>query len=257
MKKLLLFIALFIFLSKFCEKQTDSFQIFKLSTCLLEGEAKPLESPLLNQKYAYLCKGGQSFVFLSEDGRYVLKLFRSPRLNTLETFFPFFKEKIQKQRDLLKEALLSCQIAERDLKKECALVVTHLTHTPVKGSLTLIDKLGIEHKIDPNLYPFFIQERAITVKERVSQLMEKKDIQGVKLALGQLLSLIQLRENKGVQDRDPNLSKNFGFVNDRPVQIDIGRFSLEGGCEEKQHSSWTELQNWMHKNYPELIHETF
>lgn len=235
-KRFIFLMLAFFALAPFCQKQTDGFAVGKVSTLLLDGSGSETDIPA--QTFRYLGKGGQSYVFVSEDNRYILKLFRSSRLNTLKFFLPFKKTKIELLENNLRETLQSYLIADTYLKEETGLVAVHLNHTP-HTPLQIIDKLGIVHTL--NNCPFVIQERAILVKEKIAGEPEK-----AKAVLANLEALIQHRIDLGIYDGDPNLIKNFGFCGDRPIQIDGGRFSLSPLPENsKLESSKKELINWI------------
>ena len=249
-KKLLLFVLAFYFLGKFCHKETDGFALAKVSTYFLEEDLPSIEA-IPAATFRYLGKGGQSYIFVSEDDRYVLKLFRSSRLNILK-LLPFEKQ-IAKQENRIRQTLQSYSIADRCLKEETGLIGVHLTKAGhLSTQLKIIDKLGIVHPLNPNDYPFIIQEKAVLVKERISQLMNSGNLLEAKQALSNLFALIEERKAKGIGDGDANVTKNFGFCGDRAIQIDGGRFSLSPCSNEKLQKSTEELLRWIDENYPQL-----
>lgn len=256
-KRFLFFLVALYATSHFCQKATDGFAMAKVSTFLLDEPTPSVELPATT--YRYLGKGGQSYIFVSEDDRYVLKLFRSSRLNNLKLFYTVFptralQTKIDAQEELMKQTLKSYSIANQYLKDETGLIGIHLGQdSNFDTPLTLVDKLGINHTLNPNDYPFVIQEKAILVKEKIAQLMESGKLLEARLALTHLFALIEARQEMGIADGDPNLMKNFGFCGDRPIQIDGGRFSLLPlPPNDKFNQSKEELQNWIHLHYPEL-----
>jgi len=250
-KKLALFLLVFYALSHFCQKQTDGFAVSKVSTLLLDG-CENQDFP--ETTYHYLCKGGQSYVFISEDKGTILKLFRSSRLNTLklfQIFLPHLKNKVDNLEEELRKTLQSYQIAEKHLKEQTGLIAVHLDHTP-HSPIKIVDKLGIAHQL--HNCPFVIQKRAVLVQDKIAQLMEGGQEKEAHDALTNLNGLIQHRIALGIDDGDPNLIKNFGFCDDRPIQIDGGRFSSKPlPCNNKLQSSKLELENWLEVHYPQLI----
>jgi hypothetical protein len=79
-----LFIRVFYLCSKWCNTQTDRFTLLKTETTPFYDALwdfpfpeKEEVAPILDQPFSYLSSGGQSFVFLSEDGHYVLKLIKN------------------------------------------------------------------------------------------------------------------------------------------------------------------------------------
>lgn len=248
-KKLILFVIAVVPIGKFCHKETDGFALAKVSTFLLDEEVPSIEV-LPATTFRYLGKGGQSYIFVSEDDRYVLKLFRSSRLNILK-LLPFENE-IARHENLIRQTLQSYSIADRCLKEETGLIGVHLTPKGNLPPLKIIDKLGIAHVLNPSDYPFVIQEKAVLVKERISQLMDSGDLMGAKQTLSSLFTLIEERKAKKIYDGDANVLKNFGFCGDRPIQIDGGRFSVSPCSEEKLQKSSDELLRWINENYPQL-----
>lgn len=253
---LFIFVALFP-LTHFCQTQTDGFALTKVATVLQEGSKhKKIEVP--SAPFRYLGKGGQSYVFISEDGETVLKLLRSSRLNTLKfihTFLPLssLEKGINAQEKGIEKTLKSYHLAYKKLKKETGLIAVHLDHTPLKGTLQIIDRNGIVHQLDPNHYPFILQKRALLLKEKIKEVLEREGVDGVKKMLHSLFALIKKRWKKGIEDLDPNLAKNFGFCGDQPIEIDGGRF--ETGLPlslEKIGRSKTDLTYWIKATHPEL-----
>lgn len=262
LKRFILFLIAFYATSQMCKQQTDSFAVAKISTILLEDPASAIEKGALDQSYRYLGKGGQSYIFVSEDGKSVLKLFRSSRLNTLQFLYKLLplngiKDKIDSQENLIRQAVQSYKIAYQHLKDETGLIAVHLDgNTAVQAPLKIVDRLGIVHSLDPNKYPFVIQEKAIPLKDKIDELMRSGDHPAARLAISNLFSLIHARIEKGIADGDPNLCKNFGFCNEKPIQIDGGRFSLSSRSEflpafEKT-SKQALFRQWIDQHYPEL-----
>lgn len=251
-------------LTHFAQKQTDGFTVAKISTELRNAKGAPLNENFLLQPYFYQGKGGQSYVFLSEDGKYVLKCFRSSKLQRLSFLhrvfpLPYFEKKKTKEEHLLQETLESYSLAFEELPQETGLLGVHLDTEPrIHASLKLIDNLGICHTIDPNQISFVLQKKALLVKDKIGELMQTKNLFATKRAIASLFSLIKSRMEKGIEDTDPNLAKNFGFVEDHVIQIDGGRFSRKTAPSLKRISQSVEdLQHWINANFPELSEDFY
>jgi hypothetical protein len=245
-------ILLAIGLSYFAQKQTDRFTFSKISTLLLEEKKAEFDSSLLSQPFSYLGKGGQSYVFVSQDKKFVLKCFRSSRLKVLRFLSPIsssYNQKKQKMEEELKKTLESYALAYAKIPEETGLVAIHLDdHSSISSSLKIIDKLGICHTMDPNLIPFVIQKKALLVKEKIAL-----DPNGAYRYLASLFSLLKTRIEKGIEDGDPNLAKNFGFVGEKAVQIDCGRFFLsQEPSNDRIGKSKEDFQHWINAHFPEL-----
>lgn len=241
MVKYLLLICLFFGAEKVCHKATDGFALTKLAQTFIPAEDLIPPREVFESHYSYLGKGGQCYVFASE--KYVLKFFRTPQLRILSLLAPF-SSKFKEKENELKEVYQSCLIAKNYLKEETGLIGLHLNPSDqVEGTFRIFDKLKIEHLIDAKSYSWIIQKKAELVQEHFL----KCDAKEARSAYLRLMALIEAERKKGVVDSDANLSKNFGFVGETPIQIDIGRFSLgTTRCKPKEE----ELYCWLKKQYP-------
>ncbi|MFS8562989.1 MAG: hypothetical protein LVR00_01085 [Rhabdochlamydiaceae bacterium] len=75
--KFTVFFILFYVVSLFCEKETEGFSIRRINAApplpfTNHGNAL-VTKEILKQPFYYLARGGQSFVFVSEDQKYVIK----------------------------------------------------------------------------------------------------------------------------------------------------------------------------------------
>ncbi|MGE0669630.1 MAG: hypothetical protein AB7H48_04650 [Parachlamydiales bacterium] len=268
-----------ILLQRFCHQQTDGFSRYKISSNLTfqpEWETPRLSlreqeslSKILNQPYRYLAKGAQSYVFLSDDGKYVLKFFRiyhlQPPFWVTHLRWPWFlqsykMDKILKKLDELHKDFASYKIAHDELKEETGIVYLHLNKTDyLKQTLTFYDKIGIKHQVALDQMEFLVQKRAELVYPALAKMVESEGLENAKEALSQLVSLLCLRCQKGIHDKDPDLNTNFGFIGHTPLQIDVGRFRIENGNLQEQMVDRNEiiritdnLNQWLRSRYPEL-----
>ncbi|MGE5196235.1 MAG: hypothetical protein ACM3JI_02770 [Anaerolineae bacterium] len=267
--KLILCLLLLFGAKKFCHLQTEGFEVAKISHSLPAAEKiwsslLPQElKTILDQKFYYLAKGAQSFVFASEDGRFVVKFFRFPSKRSLKaiSWLPsflssFWQEKKERKQKLFDSEIASYKIAESEFSQETGLLYLHLVQSCDLKKLTIVDKLQIVHEIDLNHTAFAVQKKATLLYPKIQELMSQSNLEGAKQALSKLLELISSREKRGIFDQDSNLCKNFGFIeegsiSDRPIQIDIGRLQKEP-TSGKLASSGEDVQHWLNHNYPEL-----
>lgn len=232
------------FTSKFCRNQTDAFTILGISSNRPynpEYDMKPLtfheEKELkeaLAQKYSYFGHGGQAFVFFSEDQKYVIKFFKQRlfRPSWILNHLPFShfldryrSKKNWKRSDKLRRDFQSYKIAFEDLKNETGIVYAHLNKTShLKTNLMIRDPIRIWHNVNLDDFDFVIQKKADRVYERIDQLVQNQKIKEAKRAIDDVFALIYIRAKKGYRDRDPNIETNCGFIANRAVKIDIGRF---------------------------------
>lgn len=263
---------------EFCKKKTAGFAVWKVQDNF--GLAHPEKSRvclpqeidiLLNQSYKYLGRGKQSFVFASEDGKYVLKLFnnhyqRKTQYFSLLSHIPFLgtwaRQKAEYNKHKLHLTFTSYSIALSKLKDETGILYVH-TSPKEKSSfpLHIVDKLGIHHKLPVEKSAFLLQKRAEAFYPSLLSLKKRGDDQKAKLLLDSLFDLLITRYSKGIFDNDPLLRTNFGFVGDQAVEIDVGPFSENPSMKDPAIYSkeivriTTSLRLWLEENYTELLPE--
>jgi hypothetical protein len=235
----LLLALLAIALQRFCHRQTDGFALHKILSSLptlaettdpsLLRECKAVSS-VLQQPFYYLAKGAQCYTFASEDGSVVLKFFRHHRAEPLlgDLRFPFLeKKRIRYEKKRIKD-FNSYALAYRLFKEESGLIFLHLH----KGDLplpqiTLYDKIGVRHQLDLKNVEFILQKKAQLIYPTFAHWIKTHRMETCERALSSLVSLLICRCQKGIFDKDPDLNSNFGFLEDIPIQIDVGRFSKD------------------------------
>ena len=225
-------------------------------------------SRALNQTYTYLESGSQSFVFLSADKKYVIKFFKHKRwrLNPLLKILPL-PPTLSAKRDRWKEKKTetvnstfgSCIASYREFKNDTGVVYVHLNKTPLDHHLILKDRIGFKHKIALGDVAFVLQRKAIPTDKYLLLLKKEGKTAEAEKALASLLAFTLKRAQKGYSDKDPHLIRNFGFINDQAIEIDIGGFHHDPKKDLKYFHSHEmkrikrKLLPWLEENYPELL----
>ncbi|MBS0616466.1 MAG: hypothetical protein JSR58_07950 [Verrucomicrobia bacterium] len=161
---------------------------------------------ILDQPFHYLASGGQSFVFISEDGKYVLKFLKGHARPW--TVLP--KVRARKIKKIAK-TLEGYRLLEEKLPSHSATIYAHFSKTPFRAA-HLIDKCGIHHTVDLSSAECILQHH---VKPLNSLSTEK---------VHELASL--LAEEK-MTDTDPRQHKNWGMLGDTVVIFDAGRIATD------------------------------
>ncbi len=246
--KVSLALAFFIGIHQYCIRQMGDFEMRQILSDLgnrpeWETESQPIEH-LLKQTFTFLDAGDQAYAFLGEDKKTVLKL---------------FKHYDKKGKRPLDHVFASCKLAYDELKEETGLLYLHLNKTeglPVK----LIDKLGFSHTLDINATEYALQQKADDlIFPTLSRLLKKNDEESVKQSMLSLFELIASRCAKGIGDRDTALRRNYGYLNKKPLSIDIGSYfrderlkDPEFAKEEVVHKT-KRLFRWLKKHRPDLL----
>lgn len=257
---------------------TDGFSIGNISSDFAfrpELEVEPLsgdqEAELidaLNRSYRYLGKGCQSYVFVGDDGKYVIKLFKYQRYRLLPwlAYFPplpamtKYKEQKLKIKNLeLEKFLTSWKIACDHFKEEAGLLYVHLNKTTSLGkSLTIYDKLGFKHVLDLDRTEFCIQKRVRTVKEALSDYKQSGDLESARDLLSRMIEMIVSECSRGIVDNDQAFMQNTGVAGGKPVHIDVGQFGFDesyktpAACGQELFTKMFHLRNWLRDFDPEL-----
>jgi hypothetical protein len=232
-----------------------------------QGTLKTLSS-IAQQHFRYLKKGSQAYAFVSDDGRYVLKLFKLHHLQNANWLrsVPAFGV-VRRYRDSLVErrsyrinlTLNSFKLAAEHLIDECALVYAQVLPSSLYTlPVTIQDSVGRTYTIDLARHGFALQRRSELVLPCFERWIHNDDIERGKSAIDSLVGLIALRSSKGIQDTDPDLHKNAGLLNGHAIFIDIGGFHecpalrLSDEMKRDMKKVFSRFSVWLARRSPEL-----
>lgn len=230
-----------------------------------QEEASKLEA-ILQQPYHYLGKGCQSYVFASEDGRYVLKFFKYQRFRPQAwldyvTFIPGIErirqEKIERKRKKLEGVFTSWKIAYEALRPETGVVFVHLNKSD-KQPFVIYDKMGWKHSLNLGDYEFLLQRKAKLLCPTLDDFMAQGKVSEAKQLIDRLVQMILSEYQRGFADNDHALMQNTGVLDGRPVHIDVGQFVQNEKVKDSKVSN-QELFNktwkfriWLGEHHPAL-----
>lgn len=146
------------------------------------------------------------------------------------------------------------------MQDKTGLLYIHLEPTSnLPNSLTIIDNIHICHTIDPNHTGFLIQKRATLVYPALKGYFEHHDTQSAKRAISQLIELFFWKWRNKIADNDPLIRTNYGLVDGKVIQIDVGPLSRQAippNVEQQKQKILhitASLKYWLNENAPELI----
>lgn len=271
----LFFFSIFLGIDRFVHQKSNRFSLDKITTYhsyspdweipSLSSEDQKALDQILNQKFTYYNKGSQSYVFISEDKKYILKFLKQHKLRPKSwlayvpiSFNPYYQEQLFKKKKC-RATFNACKTAFLELKKEAGLIYVHINNTrDLNKKVTIFDKNGKQHIVDIDKTSFCVQKRAQLIYSRISELMHNGDVEGAKQIITSVFSLIDFLGKKGVVDNDPILRKNFGLIDDVAVQIDIGKLRIDSirqhnlAYKQEVASITHSFKVWLEKNYPQL-----
>lgn len=208
---------------------------------------KERQVEIFDQPYRYLASGAEAYAFASRDGKYVIKFFRMKHL--IPSLSDYLKPgKLARREKNLNAIFTAYKSAYDALKEETGLLFVHLNKTEnLKRKLTVTDRIGRDHLIDLDQTEFVVQERAELIFSYLKKLLDQGDHVGVIRAKEEMLALVRTRIEKGFADQDKAVSHNYGFVNGRPIHLDIGRI-FKGKKEKEYERISARIDKWLQEN---------
>lgn len=242
---------------------------------------------LLKQPFYLMGSGSECFAFISQDGKYVIKLFKLDHLRPVylrkgifrhdlreyasslspeppyQKYFPkTIQNLLNRVRGIrefrVQRTFQSIVLAYNQLKKETALVYVHLNPSEeFTEPLVLYDSCHIAHQVDPNAVRFVIQETATPFIPHMKALIKAEKKEEIERSLSSLLDLLIHRCKNGLADRDI-IARNFGFVRGDAIEIDTGSFSRSSKMKEdwiytqEIYYATLEIRSWLEKQNPQI-----
>lgn len=187
---------------------TDGFTISKLTSKhsyhLADFGSRQEAELILDQPFHYLTSGGQSFVFVSADSRYVLKFFKGH----IQPWTILKKVRERKARKITR-TLEGYRLLEEKLPGHSATIYAHLSKTPFR-SVRLIDICGISHIVDLSHIECILQHKVEPLSASTS---------------AKVRALASLMAQQKITDTDSRQHKNWGILKDTIVIFDAGRIA--------------------------------
>ncbi|MCP5492030.1 MAG: hypothetical protein H7A40_03175 [Chlamydiales bacterium] len=220
----------------------------------------------LNQTFYYLSSGASMYVFVSEDQRYVLKLFKQRHMRPFSVYekligYPLIPSKQRSLNNRLqfrKKAFDSCLIAYSKFRDQTGVLYMHLNPTShLNVRLRLVDHKGSHLLLNADKEEYYIQRKGEGIIDCICKWHSEGERETIRNALKSLVELIIARCEREIGDFD-NCSKNFAFIDGKAIEIDIGEFWNDPGVKERVHinahiiTATFDLRNYLAKHYPEL-----
>lgn len=235
----------------------------------------PLEQTRLNaildQPFHYIGKGAQSYAFASQDNRYVLKFFKFKHLkpswfvDLLPNVYPFknYKEtQSARKQKKLEGVFEGYRLAYQVHKEDSGIIYIHLNPSDnLHKTVVIKDKLGFTRHVDLDKFVFILQEKARTTRNVMKDLLNAGDTETAKVRIRQIFDLYVSEYQKGIYDRDHGVMHNTGFVNTKPIHLDVGKLTDAPMmkdpkiAEEDLEKIAYKFHTWLHSNYPKYAAE--
>jgi hypothetical protein len=214
---------------------------------------------ILEQKFIYLDKGSQFYVFESYDKKFVIKFLRFDKVKSpVWANFPgsisFQKNKKKQKIKRFIKQIKSIKLAlNADLN--FGVILNNLDGKFLNQKITLIEKNKNKQQIDLNQTIFLIQKKAVKLKDALKRVENKER----ELIVDKLFDAVQARLSLKIYNNTRKCMENIGLNNKKIIEYDIGDMSyledLEDSNMQKVHFRvFTDsMRFWLIKNMPELI----
>lgn len=226
---------------------------------------------ILKAPLTYLCKGGQVYIFESYDKKWVVKFMKyhliNPSLkNYLLAPIPYIGEPIKElvlRRSKKFDQLNLGYIHGYNLYPDKAAIL-YLHFNPTEnyfGSQSLIDKAGNSHWVDLDKTAFIVQKKGIPLNEVIGPLLKQKNYSAASKKINQIFDLYRSQYALGLHDKDYGVMKNFGFQEESPFHLDLGKLVLDKEMSEKNKGEEDlvkvkkRLIHWVKKHYPHTLNQ--
>ncbi|MEN9343497.1 MAG: hypothetical protein RLZZ453_284 [Chlamydiota bacterium] len=239
-------------LYSFCEYKTDGFTLSQITPFPTSCTIACPQPAVLSQPFYYKTQGEQAFVFVSQDNQYVLKIaknrhyFLYDNLSRL-TLPAFIKKMVLKKKEKASQRIqrnLNGYILGFTEAADLTGIVYINLKTPSTDAVTLVDKIGIRHKVCLKDVAFIVQKKGTSL----SKMLSKADAE---IALRSFFQTIHEAKQRGIQDTDPGFHRNFGFCGNSPFFMDVG------GLEKRESVDYTKMMgrlfSFIKDQNPELL----
>ena len=267
--KRVLILALTASLTYLAIEKTDGFRTTLIENSgpitRIDNSSYPIISDNFPREYAeelekpfyYIGRGNEFFVFKSESGRCVLKFLNEKKVkeNLLEKPLKPFLHSLKNRSNRVERRIHSYELASTLGKDETALIYLHLKPTDEKRVVTLVNKIGLKHKVYLGKTRYVIQKAAQPVYPKLYALTREDDSAEAKVLIENLVHELYKKPAIDAQPSDLSIDSNFGLVEDHVVKIDIGVYYPL--CKEYSHAHANneaeKLLQWFEKNAPTYL----
>lgn len=235
------------------------------------GSDLTIQEELFSQPYTYLGKGAQSYAFVSEDGKYVIKFFKfkhlRPRwwMRCLPSWGRLASLKgcdAARKKQKSDHLFTGYMLAAEEHPDHAQILYLHLDRTEIFHRHLLVrDKMGWARRIDLDTTPFLVQKRGETLRQVIRDKLERGAIDEAKASFKAILAMYLQEYLSGMYDRDHGVMHNTGFVDGKPFHLDLGKFCRMERMREREAYGddlsfviW-KIDVWLGQNFPEWREE--
>lgn len=265
-------------LALFSERQTQGFRLYLIlsnlpndsrwETSPLTPEEKNQVDALLDQPFTFLGSGGWCYAFLGQDQKTVLKFYKHSHLQLQNIVKNFSIRSLLLKSDPLPENIPyfqefnfnSCMLLWKRARKRSGLLYIHLNKTHgVHKSITLIDNIGVHHRVDLDRTEFVLQKKAQLLIPHLNDLLKEKKIEEAQRKIDDMLACLFELYRKGIRDYDQSFRQNYGFIEEGAIALDLSSFVYDESIKDPHFYAQEirfktkRLAHWLKKYQPALF----
>jgi hypothetical protein len=235
-------------------------------------DQKKMLDGIFSQTFYYLGGGAENYAFISCDQQYVIKFFKMKHFLPKRWLRPFknvpflqeyYRKKYELRQQRLEDTFSTYRKIFHELPEETGLVYIHLNKTrDWKTFLTCIDKHQKKHVINLDEVEFIVQKKADLIYSHLKKHLDLNEIEQAKTAIDAFLAMIHKRCTQGFFDLDHGVRNNFGFVYNKPMQIDLSGLRKKEQVSAKMIDKEIErvrekIEGWLKDHYPTHFETSF
>jgi hypothetical protein len=227
---------------------------------------------ILQQPFSFLGYGHQTYVFVSQDQKYVLKFFMKDYLQRTWYYnifppIPPFKQYIIHTGDSkeyrMHRLLNGYATAYHSNRENSGLLYLHyILEPPLNCVVNLVNKLGLKEALNVSNFIFAIQERVATTREELTRLLREKNLLRAQERIQQIFDLYLSEYQLALLDHDHNLIDNTGFLGEKAIRHDLGKLVKDDNIlyskaysEDLKKIAWERIDPWIASHFPEYREE--
>ena len=223
---------------------------------------------IVSHPFSYLAEGNDSYVFVSQDQRYVIKFFKMRRMTPKYWLnyipIPWLDNKrlnkISERERARLETFGSLKTAYEQFRYQTGLVFLHLFRTEyLKMKVRVIDEDGLEHRVPLDKVPFVIQRKTTMLPDHIKALLSQGSESEAIQALCKVLALVKDRCQHGFADYSERVEEEYGFIEGRAIHVG-GRCILKDETFKSTKSTLREvfrvsksIESWLQNSNPSLV----
>ena len=225
---------------------------------------------IFSQPFTYLSEGDQFYLFVSQNNEYLLKFFKMRKLTPKYWLnyipLPWLEQerlnKIGHRERVRQELFGNFKVAFEEFRHQTNLFFIHFFNTNwLKAKVCILDQEGVPHWVALDSVPFVLQKKTTKLFDHIEELVQKGRTKEAVSSLLLVLDIVKDRCQRGFTDQECDLEKNYGFIGNRAVFIEIEKMMKDEYLKSplstlrEVFKVSQKINEWLEKKQPSLVAE--